>query len=470
MFCAKPPRVGLASFVLLVAWQVLALGIALLVVDPRRQPILYASSFLAASLPWMLLSWAVLQGRLRLRWTHVMLAALGLRIFVQLAAPAVLSDDIWRYIWEGRIQLAGYNPFVDSPQELASLGHGVESWERLNNRAISAAYPPVGQLFLRFLAALGAGPRGLRMGFALCDFATFLLLSLGLIRRGLDPLRSLIHGLCPLPIVEICVEGHNDGLGIALVVAAFAFAVTGRPAADGSKRDETLAGGFFGLAVSAKYLPVLLLPWYLRPPRWRLIAIAIVVFMISWLPFWPGLDRAQELFSGLGEYGARWRHNDSGFVLIRWLTASAQEVLRGMGSESWLATAHEDRVAKIPLALLFALGSLWIFFRVRDPARAFVALLTLLFVLAPTVHPWYVCWIVPFLAFAPRPAPFALIAMLGFSYHILQRFHTGDGKWVEDPVWKIVEFLPFYLVLLAGPRTGLLTGPLAAKWRRRRAT
>lgn len=439
---AVVPAVSLRAFVALVTVQILALLAGLVLVDPRARPLVYATAFVVASLPWIWMSWAVLSGRSRITWTQLVVAVVLLRLVVQLAAPAVLSDDIWRYLWEGRIQLAGYNPFVDSPAELEVLGRGDSAWERMNNREISAAYPAFGQLFLRLLAALELHAVGTRIAFALLDLATFFLLALALSRSGLDRCRSLVHGLCPLPIVELCVEGHNDALGIALLVGAFACM------ASVARRDR-LAGLSYGCAIAAKYLPLLLIPWLLRTGRKTLVAIAVVAAVMSFAFYWPGIARLDEMFAGLGEYGARWRHNDSGFVVLRAATVYAQELLRDVGVTSWIATAHEDRVAKIPMAVVFAIGLFWIFRRVRDPRRAFVAILLLLFAIAPTVHPWYLCWLVPFLAFAPHPAAFALIAMSGFSYHVLARFHHGDGKWVEQPLWKIVEYAPFYVLLIA---------------------
>lgn len=414
---------------------------ALFVIDAREQPLAYATGILAASFAWIVLSTAAMRSRLDVSWLAIAGVAVALRVFLQPALPGVLSDDLWRYLWEGRIQLEGYNPFVDAPAELADLGRGDPVWERMNNREISAAYPPVGQLFLRLLASFDLGIVGVRRAFGLMDLATFFALSFALRWSGRDPRRAIVHGLCPLSIVEFCVEGHNDALAIFFLVAALALLVRG-------PRARIASAATMGLAIASKYLPVVLLPWMWRRARLGYVVCACVFVLASFALFWPGVDRLSELFAGLGEYGARWRHNDSAFALIRAATAGVQEWAREAGVDVWWATAHEDRVAKIPLALIFVSGLAVIFVRIKSPARAFVSILLLLFACTPTLHPWYVCWIVPVLAFRPHPAGFALVAMCSFSYHVLARYHGGDGQWVEETSWKLVEYLPFYAMLV----------------------
>lgn len=433
-------RLSRGLFLLLLVVQGAAIGAAFLAIDPRRRPIVYALLIGAASLPWLWLTWGVLRGRFSLPLGGVLVGGILLRGLVQLAPPAVLSDDVYRYVWEGRAQLAGHNPFLASPQSLAGLGQGDPVWERVNNKDIPAAYPPLGQLFLRLLASTGGSVRTFRLGFACLDVLVMFLLAAWLARIGRPPALAVVHGLCPLAIVEMAAVGHNDALAIVLLVAAFWAAARPRISA----RVAVLTGLLLGAAISAKYLPIVLVPFFARRDL-RVVVPCVATFVLSWIPFWPGLEHALHLFDGLHEYGARWRSNDSLFAAI---IAATEWV---MDKTQWFwPTAEPQRVAKIPLALLFAGCWLAIFRRRRDPAGAFVAICTVVFAITPTLHPWYVVWAVPFLALRPDPAPFLLAVTISFSYHVLPGWYypVDQPEWQESAAWKLVVYVPFYLAVL----------------------
>ncbi len=429
-------EIGTVALACVLAFEAAALALALLVFDARQSPLAYAASMVGASMPWLWLCWCGVRGRLpRLR--HVLIAGCILRALVQFAPGAVLSDDIYRYVWEGRVQLAGHNPFLESPASLSELGASAPEWPRMNNRKITAAYPPVGQLFLRALVWICPNPRTVRLAFALCDVLVMFLLAAWLSRVGRPSALCLVHALCPLSIVEFCVEGHNDSLGIAILLGALCLWSIGR---------IRLAGAALGAAVSCKFLPILVLPWLARRDR-RVVLPCLGVFVLSYLPFWPGFDRVPQLLEGLRQYGTRWRSNESLFWFLAEATRIAQHWFADAGVTGWLVELHAQRVSKIPLALVMVVFFAVIYRRVRNPAHAFVALLLVVFSFTPTLHPWYVGWIVPFLALVQAPAAFVLIATVSFSYHVLGPYHRGEG-WNEQLGWKLVEYVPFYGVLL----------------------
>ena len=82
----------------------------------------------------------------------------------------------------------------------------------------------------------------------------------------------------------------------------------------------------------------------------------------------------------------------------------------------------------------------------KDPNRVPVPILTVLFIVAPVVHPWYVCWVVPFLAVFPSIALFGLIAGVPLSYHTLAGWETNK-VWRELGSYKLAAYTPFYAFL-----------------------
>jgi hypothetical protein len=450
------PSLSLRSFGVLSLAVAVPLAVDLFWIERQLQPLAHAGLLLLASLPWLWLCFLLLARRRRIPLSWVLLAGVLLRVMMQLASPA-LSDDLYRYVWEGRMQLAGHNPFLHAPEDPLVAQPGDEIWEGINNKPIPAAYPPVCQLWLRVLAW---GPQTLefaRSGFALTELLLLFLLAVWLAQLGRDPSLCLVLALCPVALIEWSAEGHNDALAAMLLLAALT--CLGRLPERGDERlpwwRMLSGGGLLGAAIGAKFLPVLLLPWLLRRD-WRILLPALCVLLASYVPFWPGLERVGELFDGVTEFGARWRHNDSLFVLIYEGTRSFQDWAATALPESWLSVSWLDglvhgetqRVSKLPLALLLGFFALYVFVKEKEPGAAAIPLFTVLFALSPVLHPWYVVWCVPFLALRPRPALFVLLALVSLSHHTLGRWHR-EGVWQEEAIWKWVQYAPFYATILA---------------------
>ncbi len=452
-------EIGRGRFVGLVAVQAALFAASLFWIDRVRQPLLLALLLFLMSLPWLYLCHGVLTRRFRVPLVAVLTAAVLLRLLGQAAAPA-LSDDLFRYVWEGRMQLAGHNPFLTAPEDPSIAQPGDPIWESVNNKKIPAAYPPVCQLYLRVLAAVGAdGPSSVRTGFALCDLLCLFLLAAWLARIGLDPAFSIVYALCPLALMEWSVEGHNDSLAMLFLLLSLVLLEGGERRLTWKRAASV--GLFFGLSVSAKFLPIVFLPFFLRRDL-RIGVVAMLVVPLSYLPYWPGMDAAPGLFEGITQYGARWRHNDSAFYLIHEATAWAKDRLAAAGVTNVFATGEVQRLSKLPLALLFAGLLAVVFWRAR-PGRAesrggtqdqlalgdsAVPIFIGLFILSPVLHPWYMLWCLPFLALRPSPALFALLSLGALSHHTLARWHS-EGVWEELWYWKLLEFAPFYAILLA---------------------
>ncbi|PIE23867.1 MAG: hypothetical protein CSA62_05575 [Planctomycetota bacterium] len=427
----------------LVLLQLAALGVDLFLIERQLQPLLHAGLICGASLPWLWMSWQLLSGRATVPLWWILLAGVMLRLVVQFSSPA-LSDDLYRYVWEGRIQHQGHNPFVLAPADARVARPGDPIWEGVNNKPISAAYPPICQLWLYALACVGDTVEFFRSGFALCDLLLLFLLAAWLAQLGKSPAFCLVFALCPLAIIEWSAEGHNDSLAAMLLMAALL--CFGR--IEGRLRNWRMLMGaaLFGAAVGAKFLPLLLLPWLLRHD-WRILLPALAVFLLSYLPYWPGLEGSRALFGGLSEFGIRWRHNDSAFVLIYEASAYLQQGLRSLGSESWFATGDTQSIAKLPLALLFGAVLALVFWKRRPPELAASPIFAALFALSPVLHPWYVVWCVPFLALRPWPSLFVLLTTASLSHHCLARWHS-EGVWEQVPLWRYLQYVPFYLALL----------------------
>ena len=353
----------------------------------------------------------------------VVVLALAMRLPAWLSPPAH-SDDAHRYLWDGRVQRAGINPYLYPPDapELASLRD--ENWSAINNRQLPTIYPPLAQL----LFSAAPSPSLWKVIVALADLGLVALLMMWL---G-DPRRALVWAWCPLAAIELGVDAHVDGIGILFLMAALA-----------SKR-RGWAGALLGASASIKLLALGLLPG-LRSRR-AVVAFA-AVGLLSALPF---VAAGPRLVGSLGEYGRRWRGNDGAFALIhvaaeaavahsdfkgrveipgsRWL-----RLITGRDRDTIFPDEMANFVARAAAGLLWLLAAGLAFSARLPPLKFAEVVLGAFLLLTPILHPWYVLWMVPLVAVGGSPAWLALAALAPLGYEPLARWLSG-GVW-QDAIW-----------------------------------
>ena len=397
--------------------------------DLRAQVPAFWAGFFPALLCYALATLVVLRRpHSRATWT-ILGAALVFRLTLWWSPPT-LSDDIFRYVWDGRVQLAGINPYLHPPAapELAHLRdelHGL-----VNHPDVPTIYPPLAQLFFRLVCALSATPAALKFALLLCDFGLCLLLRRSLVRRGQDPCRVLLYAWHPLPVVEIAGSGHIDALGILLLFGALYALQIRRIAA----ATAALAGAFL-----AKLVPLVLLPalwrqagkgWFDLRPRRALIWFPALA-LLGYMPF---AEAGSKLATGLSTYAQHWHFNAAVYALIQSALAP------------WDAAAHLH-ARWLCAALLVALG-LRAQIQLADPYAAACTTLGAYVLLSPTMHPWYLLWILPFLPFFAHPAWGLLGGLVALAYHVLIDY-AASGIWREE-LWILwAQYAPFYSLLLA---------------------
>lgn len=367
-------------------------------------------------------------------WT----AAVGLRL-IALAAPP--GDDLWRYLWEGRIQLHGFNPYLLAPDApaLASLRDAVV-WPRVNHREWAAIYPPLVETGFHAMAALGAGPLAHKAWYALADLGT----CAGVVAlAGGDRRRAAWYAWNPLAIYEFAGAGHFDSLMVVTLVAGAC--LLGRTEGgsspnfcrrtrlernSGTTRLPSVRGGFLpgvclGLGVALKLAPAVLLPtwaWTLarrhgwtRACLWLLPTVALLP-ATAMLYGWPTVP----VFRTLGEFAHVTRLNDA----VWWLSETLL----------WSNPERKNGVYQVVLALVcLALAA-----RHRDapPARVVLAVLGAAVLLSPALHPWYALWVLPFAVAAGGERArrgWVVLCVSLFGYYLLPALNPVL-PW-REPTW-----------------------------------
>ncbi|MEV6527368.1 glycosyltransferase family 87 protein [Longispora sp. NPDC051575] len=254
-------------------------------------------------------SWLVFAGAVRLvlrapRRTAIALILLGGVVLPVLAAsaPPRSSDDLYRYVWDGRVQAAGVDPYAHPPADpaLRGLRDGFlwpadAPWclpdgtcTRINRPTVPTIYPPVAQAYflgVHVLSPAGSRTRPVQLAAALIAAATALLLVRALPRFGLNPRWAALWAWCPTVFLEAGNNAHVDVLATFLAAAALTTLAGGGVLAGRSGRGRAVWGGvLLGLAVAVKLTPGLLAPALLRR-RPVLVALAAAgTVVLGYLP------------------------------------------------------------------------------------------------------------------------------------------------------------------------------------------
>ncbi len=408
------------------------------------------ATHLVATAAYLWLAYRITTGRERPGFAWALALVVLMQVVCLLHGPS-LSDDIYRYLHEGRLVLAGVNPYTLAPEATAPELRG-PYFDLINNADIPAAYPPACQYALAAGAALSDEPLGMKLVFGACSVLVFVVLWRWLPLLGIAAPRALIWGACPLIAIEFAGQGHSDSLAVLFVVLALWLS---------SRARSVAASAALGVATAAKFMPAVLLPFVLRDARSRRRWLAATAFAIALIALYtPFLAAPSEMFRGLTEYAVRWRSNDSLFALMHYAT----EAFIDLGWFADLDTKllkEPQRLSKIPLAILFGAVMLWRWRRGDSAHRAAFWLFATFIALAPTVHPWYVAFVVPFLCLYPSYGLMAFTGTVFMTYHVLPRWHA-EGVWEERAWVVVVEYVPFYVGLLGAWRSDVATRREAA--------
>lgn len=334
-----------------------------------------------------------------------------------LAAPPSLSDDVWRYLHDGRAQLAGANPYRYPPAAPEARAYAGPEHARINQPELVTIYPPAAQLAFRVAAAAGGTLLAWKLLLLVFDLGIGIAVALFLRSRGLPAGGAAVYLLHPLPVIEFAGNAHVDALGILGLVLGLAL-VQRRPWASGVA---------FAVSVAGKYLALPVVPFAARAltgrRRLALLAAAGAALGLLYLPF---ADYAP--LGSLGAFVHRFEFNASLYGLARL-------VVSGLAARGIMAAA-----------LVGLLLALWL--RRVPPESAALAWTAGLLLASPIVHPWYVVWLVPFLAWRREPWILAWSGTVALSYAVLPRWQT-EGVW-HLPAWvPWVEYAPVYGLLAA---------------------
>jgi hypothetical protein len=424
--------------------QIAALGGLLVVIDAAG-PALHHAYGSAAFVAMMALHAACAAWVAYLARQHASSAALTIVLGVALVSrvlllvtPPYLSTDVWRYVWDGRVQGAGINPYLYVPAapELAHL-RDTAIFPNINRADYAPTiYPPSAQWVFYFVTRLSESMTAMKTAMVAFDLATVGALLALLHRLGRPLLLVAAYAWHPLPIWEIAGNGHVDAAMLALLMGSLWLAVAGR---------THVAGALAMLAALVKPTALLALPVYWRPWDWRLVLIVGGLAALMYVPFlsagWgvlgfgPGYLREEGLLSGTG-------------LWLPQLFAPAQPL------PTWLVVTLYGVGALLLAGIALQAG----FRRDRSPEVGIgsILLLVLVFldILAPN-YPWYFLVLVAFLPLSPAVSPWILPT---FAFAFYDVIGPADPTWMPLRITKVTLYLLTTIAIVFDIRSGRLPG------------
>lgn len=389
----------------------------------------------ASALIMVFLSIALFLGETRdVGWSPrtIIITAVVFRLMFLFRSPE-LSDDIYRYLWDGLTILHGNNPYAFAPSDAKPLAaESAALLSQVNHPHLITIYPPAAQIFFAVGAFFG-GILGIKAVLVAADIAVCAIILRILSRMKMPPSRAVIYAWHPLPILEIAGSGHIDGAGIFFLMLAFMLLL---PPSNGTNHPvpknwpaPAVAGVAFSVAVLVKLFPLVFFPAFIflsgRKGRGPFILGAVIGVATLSILFLPGI---YNMFTTLDIYVRNWEFAGFAFQSLHEIFPSG-------------STARQ--ILAVSFLLITATLYAALFRKRENPAEdaytpslfpaafktAYCIVLAFL-LLTPTLHPWYALYLACLLPFVPGTAGLVMTWAVLLSYRVLINF-TLLGTWEE---------------------------------------
>jgi len=403
--------------------------------------------------------------------------------------PPLIETDIHRYLFDGAVMAHGISPYKYSPSEIRdsykrAYRHQLppdeqdelkviryliqtdpsirKHYARVNHPSIRTIYPPLTQLLFAISARVSSGSQEVwKLLNILIDFL-ILIVIVGFLRvTNLNLNRVLIYGWCPFVLKEYANTGHHDPVATLMALLSLWYIWRGH---------RILAGLLVGLGILSKIYPAIFLILFRRRLGVRGWVAAGILVVMGYAPFVVS-GGFQRSFDGLTTFGKRWEFNSSVFAVtekIVWRIIYGQSPGEQQGPDR----IQDERIQKEVLDPVLAGSTPEQFIRrVTRVALAAVLLIIMLvrsshrhdtfpdilrsaflgtgasFLLAPVSDPWYLGWVMPYVALFPTMSWLYLSCSIHLYYVYFWIPRVGLDWGYKDGV-RLIEYVPFYLMLL----------------------
>jgi len=332
------------------------------------------------------------------------------------SSPAT-SDDVYRYVWEGKVVVNGYNPFTTPPNNDRLNTLRDNNFRQVTYKNIPAIYPPFSQIVFAAAYLLSKDNLvGLKLIYFICEIFTLIFLLKLLQLKNINLNRIILYAWLPLPILEYFVNVHLDPIGIMFLIISIYFV---------EKKNYIPASAFLAFSFLSKLIGIFLLPLIIKKAGVKNSIIFIFVFSlvtaIFYIPFFEG---DFSTFTAFYTYLSHWEFNGSIY-------------------NSFKVLFNSGEAARLICGVIFISFIIYISSTYKDFTKAGFYIFLCWMILSTTLFPWYLGWLAvlnPFVNF------FSVMSLL-FTIN-LTNFSPLGSEWREYGFVLAIEYVPFFLLLV----------------------
>lgn len=349
--------------------------------------------------------------------------AIALRL---IALPLEPADDFWRYQWEGKIQQAGFNPYVQAPDDpqLEPVRAAFPNFYKINHRQFRAIYPPGAELLFRALVAVSDKPLFYKLLFAAADLGTAAVLLL-LMPAQSRYAHAAWYAWNPLVVYSFAGSAHFDSLMVLPMLGGVLLLARMETATSSRRRWQmaVAASLLFGVAISIKLIPLILLPLCAFALRTRAVTLALSLIVPGALCFLYGYPQVP-IWDSLNDFAYVTRLND----LLWWVV-----------EETFWPNPRQKNY-RYNVVTLIVIGVLSLLFW-RDWKRGMLWVLGTAIILSPVLHPWYLTWLLPFAAWR-LATPWQMLSVTLFAYFLFWNERLFLLPWRSEMWMRAIIIIP----------------------------
>jgi alpha-1,6-mannosyltransferase len=389
--------------------------------SPFQPVATYAFVFVFTSLVFLYLARQLFASESSSRFMWIALAAAFILRLSFISLSPIGSDDVYRYMWEGKLQSHWVNPYLYAPDapQLDSL-HTPLLPAAVNHPDMKTVYFPFSQwVFYSCYQLSGENIWGYKLILLIAELATLIGLLFLLRRLNIPPKYVLLYVLCPLPVIQFALDAHIDAVGLPLLIfGLFAYL-------RGNKISSYV---LFALSISVKPVALLVLPIVFLHEKGlsrkaQVVAVPAIVVGGQFLPYVFGSNP----FEGLTQFAEHWTFNGAVF-------------------ETLYLYFSDNQKTRLVCAILLCLSLLILYTRKKEPLDIFYFSVLLLLILSPVVHPWYVSWLAVVLPFARRWSGIVYASAVSLTVYTTVNYKLY-GNWIQSPLILALEYIPVILLM-----------------------
>lgn len=332
------------------------------------------------------------------------------------------SEDIYRYIWDGKVQANSINPYLYSANDSALVHlHSEILPSKMNFAHMKTIYFPLSQWIFYIGYKLSCeNVWGYKLLLFLAELLTIVFLYLLIKKRSMDPKYILFYVLAPLPIIHFSLDGHVDGFGLPLFVISILLYFADK---------KILSAVFLGLSLSIKPVGLVLIPILFLNEKKLIdkIKFAVIPFIVFALQFLPYIFNSNP-FEAFLTYTKHWMFNGFIFNIVNSLI-------------------HNNQTSRMICGIMLALVLSFFYFRKREIDLKIYFAVLLLMIFSPVVHPWYIAWLGVLVPLTQKWSGIFFVALSSLTTVTVMNYQLY-GVWIDYWWVLLIEYLPVIIFML----------------------